>query len=137
MSANLFENGFSAIVIVLAAVFLGYMLQSTGTGHLGSYGLVARMDNAAGLRVGTDVRISGMKVGRVSGLSLDPRTHSALVQLRVRDDLALPLDSTVAVTVPVMSDVELTITPGRAAGTITPGGDIGQPAKRARPYTGS
>jgi len=133
------ENTLSAIIMIAALVFLVFMVRATGTGHLGSYGLVAQMNDAAGLRVGTDVRISGIKVGRVAGLSLDASGRKALVELRVRDDLALPADSTVMVSTPVMSDVALTITPGHAARTIPPGGHIPQWHAPEKPphFTGS
>lgn len=133
------ENTLSAAIMIAALIFLVFMVRITGTGHLGSYGLVAQMTDAAGLRVGTDVRISGVKVGRVAGLSLDAPGRKALVELRVRDDLALPADSTVVVSTPVMSDVALTITPGHATKTIPPGGRIPQWHAPAKPshFTGS
>lgn len=139
MSGNWFETGLSGLVVVVAIVFLGFMMDRTGTGHFGSYELVAQMDDAVGLRVGTDVRISGVKIGRVAGLSLDASGRKARVTIRVRDDLALPADSTVAVSTPLMSDVALTVTPGHAARTIAPGGTIGprKPAPKAPHFTGS
>lgn len=134
---NLFETLLSAMVIVAAVAFGAFMAWQTGTGHFGSYALVAHMDGAAGLRVGSDVRISGVKIGRVTALDLD-RDRKARVTLQVRDDLALPADSTAVVAAQVMSDPALVITPGHAAGRIAPGGTIGAvtPAT-GRPFTGS
>jgi phospholipid/cholesterol/gamma-HCH transport system substrate-binding protein len=126
MREGLFNTVLSATIIVVAVVFFGFILYRTGTGHMGSYHLVARMDNAAGLRVGTDVRISGVKIGRVAALSLDSARRAALVDIEVRDDLALPADSTVTVSSQMMSDVSLTITPGHAVPTIPPGGRVAQ-----------
>lgn len=134
-----FATALSAFIILAALVFAALVALRTGTGHLGSYDLTARMDDAAGLRVGTEVCISGLKVGRITRLSLDGKARHALVTLRVRDDLALPADSTVTVTTPVMSDVALTITPGHSTRTVAPGGRIAQwhaPA-RAPHFTGS
>jgi phospholipid/cholesterol/gamma-HCH transport system substrate-binding protein len=81
MREGLFNTVLSATIIVVAVVFFGFILYRTGTGHMGSYHLVARMDNAAGLRVGTDVRISGVKIGRVAALSLDSARRAALVDI--------------------------------------------------------
>lgn len=138
LGGNMFETLLSAAVIAIALAFGGFMAWQTGTGHFGSYGLRARMDNAAGLRVGSDVRISGVKVGRISALALDAQ-RKAVVTMQVRDDLALPVDSTAAVGASVMSDPALIITPGRARKKIPADGEIGAwhttPAKRS--FTGS
>ncbi|HVW72222.1 MAG TPA: MlaD family protein [Rhizomicrobium sp.] len=138
LGGNMFETLLSAAVVGIALVFGGFMAWQTGTGHFGSYNLTARMDNVAGLRVGSDVRISGVKVGRVSALALDAG-RKALVTMQVRDDLALPADSIAAVGAQVMSDPALIITPGHAKQPIPAGGEIGawHPKLPRRPFTGS
>ena len=138
-AGNWFETIVSALVILVALVFLLFMYARTGTGHLGTYSLTLRMPSAAGLDIGKDVRVGGVKVGSVSGLSLDGRDYSALVEVAVRDDLLLPVDSTAAITVTPLGDVYLTISPGHAARTISPSGTLmAMPvAPRAPPVTGT
>lgn len=59
------------------------------------YELVAKFRSAAGLSPGTDVRIAGVKVGRVASLDLDPKTFRAAVTLSIRSDIELS-DETIA-----------------------------------------
>jgi phospholipid/cholesterol/gamma-HCH transport system substrate-binding protein len=94
---NWFDTIISAFVIVLALAFLIFLYAQTGTGHFGSYSLTVRLPSAGGLEIGKDVRVGGVKVGSVSRLSLDPKTYSAVVEVSVRDDLLLPMDSTATV----------------------------------------
>jgi len=129
---NLFETIISALVILIALVFLGYVNLRTSTGHLGSYDLMVRMPNAAGLDVGNDVLVGGVKVGSVIGLSLDPVDYSALIEIRIRDDLSLSVDSTPSVTSSVMGDVSLAIAPGRANRIVEPGGALGRPPRSTK-----
>ena len=61
-------------VIALAAWFLLFALGRTGTTGADSYELKARFPNASGISVGSDVRVSGLKVGSVTAQVLDPAT---------------------------------------------------------------
>lgn len=127
-SGGAFENIFSALIVIAALVFLVFLWTQTGTGHLGSYSMTIRLPDAAGLKLGSDVRVGGVKIGSVTGLSLD-KDYNAVVRVRVRDDLTLPVDSGARPTAPGMGDVYLALTPGSAARTIPAGGEL----KRSRP----
>ncbi|HEX2952347.1 MAG TPA: MlaD family protein, partial [Armatimonadota bacterium] len=48
-----------------------------------AYSFIIRFDQAQGIQSGADVRVSGVKVGQVSDVSLDPATSAALVTVRV------------------------------------------------------
>lgn len=124
LQANLFETIISGLVILVAVAFAIFMNTETGTGHLGSYPLTIRMRDAAGLSVGTDVQIGGVKIGSVSALDIDPRTYTAVVTIRIRDDLSLPEDSRAAVASTLMNDTYLAITPGHARRVLAPGGEF-------------
>jgi phospholipid/cholesterol/gamma-HCH transport system substrate-binding protein len=137
-AGNWFETIVSTLVILAALAFLVFVYAQTGTGHLGSYSLTLRMPTAAGLDVGRDVRVGGVKVGSISRLSLDPRSYSAVVGVDVRDDLLLPTDSTAAITSTPLGDFYLVINPGHAARKIPPGGTLVQPgASPAAPGAGT
>lgn len=86
-------------VVLLAAWFISFAAART-SGAVGSdsYALKARFPNIAGVGVGTEVRVSGMKVGSVTSTTLDPKTFQALVTLNVASDLRLPADSSAAIT---------------------------------------
>ena len=133
-----FETIVSALMIFVAVAFLVFTYARTGTGHIGSYPLTVRLPTAAGLDVGKDVRLGGVKVGSVSRLSLDPVSYSAIVEISMRDDLLLPVDLTATVSSTVLGEVYLVITPGHATRTVRPGATLGLlPAKFGAPVAGT
>ncbi len=128
---NLFDTILAGGMVAAALMFLVFMYARTGTGRLASYELTARIPNAAGLLVGSDVRIGGVKVGHISDLSLDQRYRLAVVQMQMRDDLLIPIDSRLVVEAPVGGSLYLTIHPGRGA-AIAPGGSFPLPRAAKR-----
>jgi len=133
-AGNWFETIISALIILVAVGFLVFVYARTGTGHLGSYPLAIRLQTAAGLDVGKDVRVGGVKVGSVSSLSLDPASYSAIVEISVRDDLSLPVDSTATVSATFLGEAYLAIAPGHSTRAAGPGTVLGKlPAKAVTP----
>jgi phospholipid/cholesterol/gamma-HCH transport system substrate-binding protein len=124
---GVFDYAFSAVIIAFAVAFLAFMQIRTGTGSLSSYNLVVQLADAGGLKTGSDVRLSGIKVGSVSGLSLGPLNRFALVHISVREDLALPMGSTFSITSGPMSDPYLSIKPGKGPGSIVHDSLVRQP----------
>ena len=69
LKENLVEALIGAAVLVVAGLFVSYAYTRTEAGQgAGGYTLNARFDSAGGLSVGTDVRISGIKVGTVTAM---------------------------------------------------------------------
>jgi phospholipid/cholesterol/gamma-HCH transport system substrate-binding protein len=87
-----------AVVLLVAAGFLGYAVAHSGRGSVSGYALTAKFDNIAGLPVGADVRMAGVKVGSVLAERIDPKTYLAVVTLSVQDGLELPKDSSAEIT---------------------------------------
>lgn len=84
----------------VVAVAVGFAIYAGGDERLSragadDYELVAKFRSAAGLSPGTDVRIAGVKIGRVSNLDLDPKSFRARVTLSIRNDIELS-DETIA-----------------------------------------
>ncbi len=85
-------------VLAVAAGFLIYAGQVAGvSGAQPEYELNASFRSADGVTVGTDVRLAGVKVGRVTAIELDPETYRADTIFTVRDGIEVPDDSAVAV----------------------------------------
>lgn len=96
---NLVEAAIGALVLAVAAWFVVFAYNRTQGGDVaGSYMIHARFPNATGVSVGTDVRVSGIKVGTVRGQSLDPQSYEAVLTLAVDPKVKLPLDSSAAIT---------------------------------------
>ncbi|MEO1089107.1 MAG: outer membrane lipid asymmetry maintenance protein MlaD [Pseudomonadota bacterium] len=115
MSRSVIETLLGAIVLLVACGFVVYAYGTSDAGDPGGYTLNARFDRIDGINVGSDVRISGIKVGEVVGQSLDPTTFRAELVLSVRPDLSLPADSSAAI-------VSESLLGGRYV-ALAPGGD--------------
>lgn len=94
---NPIETLVGAAVLAVAIGFAVYASAPRESGGSeGSYELYALFSNATGVSPGTDVRIAGVKVGRVSEVAFDTATKQARVTIEVRDDVSLG-DETMAI----------------------------------------
>jgi len=85
MKTNLVETIVGAMVIGIAIVFFGFAYKTAGLGgDSGGYQIKARFEAVDGVSSGTDVRMSGIKVGTVVGLALDEETYEAVLTLNVK-----------------------------------------------------
>jgi len=123
---NWAETIIGAVVVLVAAGFLVLTFLRTGTGSFSTgYEVLARLPKVDGLGIGTDVRISGIKVGSVSDLVLDPRNYLVTVHMNIRDDIKLPTDSSMMITASgILGSSYLSIAPGGDSTDIKPGGYI-------------
>ena len=116
---NSFEIILSGAVILVAAGFFLFAYTSTGGAALSDYGLTVRITHADGLKAGSDVRIGGVKVGDISDLGLERFT--AVLHIRLRDDVKVPNDSTLGVSSDGLTPGSyLVITPGRSSEMLAP-----------------
>jgi phospholipid/cholesterol/gamma-HCH transport system substrate-binding protein len=89
------ETILGAIVAVVAIGFFAFAAAQAGqTSSSDGYDLTARFQSVDGINVGSDVRISGVKVGVVREIALDTETYLARVTLAVNDGVTVPDDST-------------------------------------------
>ena len=112
-------------VIAVAVWFLVFALGRTGSSGTDSYALTARFPNAAGISVGSDVRVSGLKVGTVTRQKLDPASYQAVVTLSVDKAIKLPLDSSAAITSEgLLGGSFIALVPGGETDFLAPGDEI-------------
>lgn len=94
MAENTSEVIAGGAVLAVAIGFLIYAGQTAGlTRDPGSYPLNASFRSIEGVKVGTDVRLAGVKVGTVTKLQLNPATFFADATISVEDAVVLPDDS--------------------------------------------
>lgn len=95
MSKNIIETLVGALVLFLAGMFLylAYKTTDLNSSDSNSYRITAQFDRADGLILGSDVKIGGIKVGKVTDLSLEPEYYRAVVGMKVNADVKLPSDS--------------------------------------------
>ena len=114
-----------AVILLLAAGFLGYAVAHSGRTGLSGYPLTARFDRIDGLTVGSDVRMAGVKVGTISDARIDPQSDLAVETLTVQDSIKLPKDSSAEVTSDgLLGGKFLSLTPGGDTKMLPPGGVI-------------
>jgi len=98
MSENKTEVLVGGAVLAVAVGFLVYAGQVTGfTSGADGYELKASFRTADGIDVGTDVRLAGVKVGRVTAMELDTETYRAGTTFTVMQSITVPDDSAVAI----------------------------------------
>ena len=122
---NLFEVLTGAAVVAVALLFIAFTYMRTGSGSLSGYEVLAKLPKVDGLGVGTDVRISGIKVGSVNDLVLDPNNFLVTVHMSIRDDIKLPTDSALLINQSgFLGSQYLSILPGGDDKNIVAGGMI-------------
>jgi len=79
----------------LIAVFVGLAF-AVGILHLGEdkYTVTAIFKDSAGMRTGDDVRVAGVKVGRVGGVSANRREGNVRIKLIIKDGVELGPETT-------------------------------------------
>ena len=105
-----------ACVMMLGALFIVTAYSERQAGPSGGYELTARFNNIDGIQNGSDVLLAGVPVGSVSRVDFNPLTHQAILTLRLRSHVKLPID-TVAM---VLSEGIL----GNKYLKLEPGGDL-------------
>ena len=99
MLENKTEVFVGGAVVALAIFFGFYLFQTSGlsTGS-GNYQIYASFRSAEGVRVGTDVRLAGVKIGAVAQIELDSDTYEAKSTLSIEKDIQIPDDSSLTIT---------------------------------------
>jgi len=122
---NVPETIIGAIVVAVAVVFVVFGYMRTGSGSLSGYELQAKLPRVDGLGVGTDVRLSGIKIGSVSDLTLDPKNYLVTLHMNIRDDVKIPDDSSLIVTSSgLLGSSYVSLTPGGSDKMLAAGGMI-------------
>ena len=93
MKRNAIETIIGAVVLVVAAVFVVFAYSSADIGAVRGYEVTAKFDRVDGVRDGTDVRLSGIKVGSVVSERLEPETYFAVLTLSIENSIKLPTDT--------------------------------------------
>lgn len=125
MRTNMIEAVMGAIVLIIASFFLVFAYTSSKGGVYSGYPLVASFDRIDGLTVGNDVRVSGVKVGSITKIEVDPKTFLAQVILTVSNGLKLPVDTAAEITSEsLMGGKYIALIPGGDDKTLDPGGVI-------------
>lgn len=126
MGRNIVETIVGALVLVVAGVFVFYAFAKsdrTTTGN--SYELIARFGRIDGLKRGSDVTVSGVKVGTVTSIDLDRKTYQAVVHMSVVSGLQLSADTNAkVVSESLLGGMIVVLEPGGDKQMLKAGGEI-------------
>ena len=125
-----FQEILVGIFVLLSLACVGYLAVRLGRMDLFSaegFVLSCRFDSASGLRVGADVELAGVPVGKVAAITLDPDPlHTqAIVRIRLESDLRLSDDSIASIkTSGLIGDKYVSISRGGSETILSSGGEI-------------
>lgn len=90
-----------------------------------AYPVSARFSSISGLKVGANVEIAGVPVGKVSAIQLNGKDFRAEVQLDIHQGVELQDDCIASIrTAGIIGDRYISISPGGSPDLIAPGGEI-------------
>ncbi len=125
MGRNLVETIMGAVVLLVAGIFLVFALSFSQVETEDGYTVFAKFNAIDGLTKGSDVRISGVKVGAVVDETIDMEEYRAKVTLNLKSGVRVPVDSKVSVTSSgLLGGKYVKIEPGSASEYVADGGEL-------------
>ena len=94
---RIFETMIGLFVVIVAIFFFNYVYTKSGWKKEDGYVLTANFDKADGLSEGVDVRVSGIRVGKILETSINPENFMAVVKFYVYNNIKLPSDTSATV----------------------------------------
>lgn len=119
--------GIFVIIVILALVFLAFKVSGLTTlGGSHGYTVRASFNNIGGLKVRAPVRISGVTVGEVTSITLDPVTFNAVVTMDIENSQnQIPVDTSAGIfTEGLLGANYVNLNPGYQTSYLTNGGQI-------------
>jgi phospholipid/cholesterol/gamma-HCH transport system substrate-binding protein len=126
MHSHILETVLGAVVLAIAALFLVFAYTNSQlVQQSGGYPLIAKFDRIDGLKVGSDVRLGGVIVGKVTAQSVNPETFLAEVTFQVSDFLKLPFDTSAEIISDgLLGDKYISLMPGGDEEILKSGAEI-------------
>lgn len=125
MKQNIIETVMGAVVLVVAGFFLVFSYQTADIRPVTGYEIYADFTNVGGLRPGDVVQVSGVKVGSILNIGLDPDTYLARVRMSIDNAVELPMDTAAIISSEgLLGGRFLSLEPGGDDELITEGGRV-------------
>ena len=97
MRRNAIETLMGAVVLLVAGGFVFFAYDMAQVKAVEGYEVTALFYKIGGLNEGSDVRISGIKVGTVIDHELDPESYDARVRMTITREVKLPVDTVASI----------------------------------------
>lgn len=125
MKRSFIETILGAFVLVIAVFFLMFSYKAANMQSVDGYEIYANFSGIGGLASGDDVQVSGVKVGTVTGVTLDPQTYLARVSMSIDPDVQLPEDTAALISSEsLLGGKYMALEPGAADDMLSDGGLI-------------
>lgn len=125
MNRSVIETILGAVVLFVSAFFLVFSYNTANIKKVSGYEVTADFSGIGGLAAGDDVQISGVKIGTVVGVELDPVTYLARVRMSIDPDVELPVDTAALISSEsLLGGRYLALQPGAEEDMIEAGGRI-------------
>ena len=98
MKSNIFEAIVGAFVIFLSVVFLFFGFSTMKLQNSDNYNISALFNRIDGIKIGSDIRMSGIKIGTVANQELDNSSFEAKVLMSIDSKILIPEDSSAKIT---------------------------------------
>ena len=98
MKSNTFEAIVGAFVIIISVVFLFFGFSAMKIQNSDSYNVSALFNRIDGIKIGSDIRMSGIKIGTVVSQELDNSSFEAKVLMSIDSKILIPDDSSAKIT---------------------------------------
>ncbi len=99
MKANILDAFLGFVILLLTGLFIFYVYIKIDTKFFKADGLLlnARFENVDGIVVGSKVKLSGVNVGTVKSISIDPESFYAVVSMVFDKEFNFPDDTEASV----------------------------------------
>jgi len=125
MRGNFVETIAGGIVLLIACLVLAFAYKENSGEEVAGYKVTAKFDRVDGLVEGSDIKLAGIKIGKVTSLKINPKIYMAVATLAISDDIKLPIDSSAAiVSESLLGGKYLSITPGGEEDMLKEGDEI-------------
>ena len=124
MNKRPIETVMGVFVIAVTVLFLIFAYSKIELKIVEGYPLYVHFQKAGGLENGSDVRISGIKVGSVTSRKLDDN-YMAVVTMMIKKDVNLPIDTVATIGGDgIMGDKFINLIPGKDSQMLKPNQEI-------------
>ncbi len=77
------------------------------------YTVTARFENSGGLKVKSPVTMAGVRVGRVTNISIDQETYESVVEMKIESQYSFPDDTSASIfTAGLLGEQYISLDPG-------------------------
>ena len=113
MKKSYFETILGTIIIFFSIIFLLAFYRANSSDYISeSYKLKAQFLKVGGIVIGNDVKLSGVKIGTVSDVSLN-NDYYAVIEFYINNKIKIPNNSSIMVkSEGILGNKYLSITPG-------------------------